>query len=104
MKEQNWTKEELEAAIQQSLSWNEAARRLKLKYPTKKMRFIANKFGIDTSHFTQGNNPKFNKEQLQKAVKESSSIYQVVKKLGLPSGGSNRKTVKKWMDKWGFIL
>lgn len=43
---------------------------------------------------------KYKKENLEKHVKDSFSISEVARKLGLAAKGSNFKTIKKYIDKY----
>lgn len=46
--------------------------------------------------------PKFTKTELENVVQDSTSIRQVLQKLGLIAAGGNYATVHRWCSKWNI--
>jgi len=46
--------------------------------------------------------PKFTKQELETAVQQSTSIRQVLQKLGLIGAGGNYATIHRWCTKWNI--
>jgi Zn finger protein HypA/HybF involved in hydrogenase expression len=62
-------------------------------------------FGIDTSHFaeTHGGRPTaIERQPLQEAVANSSSLAQVIRALGLSMSGASRTRVERAIEAYGF--
>ena len=64
-------------------------------------RYLAKRFvhfGIDISHFRPcGRLPRPTEDELRSAVAESSSLAEVLRRLGRPGNGSQRTQLRKWI-------
>ena len=100
MVKSKYTKELLEEAVSKCTNFTDVARFFGVKNPehiTGHLKNRIKKEGIDTKHFT-GRYQKYDKKDLIELVRDSTSLSEIIRKVGLQPNGGNITQMKKRLE------
>lgn len=96
-----WTEQELREATSSSNNFKEVCKKLHLNYWSTTVDYLRkwmSEYKIDYSHFKkQGDSRTWTDDQLKECVKQSTSMFEVVEKLGLSKTGSVHQLVTRYV-------
>jgi hypothetical protein len=99
-----YTKERLEEAARSSRTWSEALTKLGVDPKSSTRRYVLErmkKLGVDTSHFER-EGARWTKEILEPAVSASTSVYDVLRRLGLDAVGGHHTNIHRRIKAYGI--
>ncbi|MGW3723662.1 HNH endonuclease [Streptomyces sp. NPDC000851] len=99
-----YTKERLEEAARRARTLSEALVRLGVDPGSSRRNYIRErmkKLGVDTSHFER-EGAKWTREILEPVVAASSSVNEVVRRLGLDSVGGHQANIARRIKAYGI--
>ncbi|CAM5526212.1 hypothetical protein GCM10010220_23310 [Streptomyces parvulus] len=99
-----YDRERLEEAARGARTLSEALRRLGVDPKSWKRRYIFDrmrKLGVDVSHFER-EGAKWTREILEAVVAESASVYDVLRRLGLPPVGGHHANISRRIKAYGI--
>jgi len=107
-----WTENDLIEATRKGNCYTDVVRRLGLFPGQTALNRVKKKIAelqLDIDHFlshTERNRGRrtWSKESLKRAIKESWSISEVVRKLGLTVTSTNWKTIQKYIQEWDLNI
>lgn len=99
-----YSRERLEEAARGARTLSEALRRLGVDPKSWKRRYIFDrmrKLGVDVSHFER-EGAKWTRQILEPVVAESASVYDVLRRLGLPPVGGHHANISRRIKAYGI--
>ncbi|ATL28055.1 HNH endonuclease signature motif containing protein [Streptomyces formicae] len=99
-----YTRERLEEAARSSRTLSEALRRLGVDPKSSTRRYVherMKKLGVDTSHFER-EGARWTREILEPVVADSTSVYEVLRRLGLDLVGGQHTHINRRIKAYGI--
>ncbi|MEU8883570.1 HNH endonuclease [Streptomyces hydrogenans] len=99
-----YTRDRLESAARGARTLTEALERLGVDPRSGSRRYLRDrmkKLGVDTSHFER-EGAKWTREVLEPVVAASTSVYEVLRRLGIEAVGGHHTNISRRIKAYGF--